>query len=283
MDFQQTLRNWGNALGDVVPKLVAFIAILAIGWIIARLLQKLVDVVLERVGFDRMVERGVVGDTLRRSKYDASSIVAKIVFYLILLIALQLAFSAFGPNPVSTLLSSVVAWLPLLIVAIVIIVVAAAIAGAVRDLISTALSTRSYGRFVANAAAVFILALGIIAALAQVGIATAITGPLLIAVLATIGAILAIGVGGGMIRPMEARWNRWLEQIEQEARTVPRGGAYERGREDAARGGPVPAEPGAERPGDRTTPSTTTAERPGGASESGATESGEAFRRGREK
>ena len=103
-----------------------------------------------------------------------------------------------------------IAWLPRAFVAIVIVVVAAAIANAVKDIISGALGGLSYGRVLATIASVFILGLGVIAALNQIGVATAVTTPVLIAVLATVGGILVVGVGGGLIRPMQSRWESWL-------------------------------------------------------------------------
>ena len=174
------------------------------------------------------------GTGLERSRYDASDLVAKIVYYAILLVTLQIAFSVFGPNPISALLTGVVAWLPLAIVAIVIIVVAGAVAKAVRDILLGMLGGLSYGRWLATVASVFIWALGIIAALNQIGIATTVTTPVLITVLATIGAIAAIGIGGGLVRPMQQRWERWLGRMEQEApQARAHAEAYQRGRADA--------------------------------------------------
>jgi hypothetical protein len=200
-----------------VPKLLLFLFILVIGVIIAKVLAKAVNAVLERVGFDRAIERGGIARVMERSKYDASDILAKIVYYAVLLFTLQLAFSAFGPNPISELLTAIIAFLPRVFVAIVIVVVAAAIAAGVKSLIEGTLGGLSYGRVLANIAAVFILGLGIIAALNQVGIATTVTTPVLIAVLATIAGILIVGVGGGLIRPMQSRWESYLTKAEAEA------------------------------------------------------------------
>ncbi len=212
-----------------VPKAVAFIVILVVGYIVAKGVRKVVDKILERVGFDRAVERGGIGRALERTRYDASDILAKIVYYAVLLLTLQLAFGVWGPNPVSDLISGVVAWLPRAFIAIVIVVVAAAIAGAVRDLISAALGGLTYGRFVAGFAWVFIIGLGVIAALNQAGIATTVTTPVLIAVLATIAGILIVGVGGGLVRPMQSRWDGWLTRAATETEVI-----RERAREYAA-------------------------------------------------
>jgi hypothetical protein len=237
------LDNLGAALGDAmrmvavfVPQLLLFLVILLIGWLIAKGLRKLTDTVLERLHFDRAVERGGIGQALARSKYDASDLIAMVVYYAVLLITLQLAFGVFGPNPISALLTGIVAFLPRIAVAIIIVVIASAIAAAVKDLVMSVTGRLSYGNVLANIASIFIIALGVIAALSQIGVAVAVTLPVLITVLATVGGILIVGVGGGLIRPMQQRWERWLDRAEQEAPMArAHAQAYDRGREDAER------------------------------------------------
>ena len=201
-----------------VPRAIAFIAILVVGWLIARAVLKIVDAALERVGFDRAVERGGIKRALERTKYDASDILAKLAYYAVLLFTLQFAFGVWGPNAISDLIRGVVSWLPRAFVAIVIVVIAAAIANAVRDLVSGALGGLSYGRVLADVTAIFILALGVIAALNQVGIATTVTTPVLVAFLATVAGILIVGVGGGLVKPMQDRWDGWLHRAAEESR-----------------------------------------------------------------
>ncbi|WP_432958074.1 mechanosensitive ion channel family protein [Micromonospora haikouensis] len=217
----------GNALTDMwrsvllfVPRAIAFIVILVVGWLIAKAVLKIVDAALERVGFDRAVERGGIRRALERTKYDASDILAKLAYYAVLLFTLQFAFGVWGPNAISDLIRGVVSWLPRAFIAIVIVVVAAAIANAVRDLVTGFLGGLSYGRVLADLTAIFILALGVIAALNQVGIATTVTTPVLIAVLATVAGILIVGVGGGLVRPMQNRWEGWLDRAVEESRAL---------------------------------------------------------------
>ena len=216
-----------------IPKILVFLLVLVIGWIVAKVLSRLVDMILRRVKFDHFVERGVVGQALARSNTDATTLIAKIVYYAILLVALQMAFGVWGPNPISTMLDAVVGWLPKAIVAIIIIVVASAIARVVKDLINGAIGGLSYGPFLASVASIIIIALGVIAAVNQVGIAASITQPVLYTVLLTGGAVIAIGVGGGLIRPMQERWERMLSAAERE--TSNQLAAYQQGRTDAMR------------------------------------------------
>jgi hypothetical protein len=217
-----------------LPKALGFLVILLVGWLVARGVRVVVGKILVRVGFDRAVERGGIRAALAHSRYDASDLVARLVYYTVLLFTLQLAFGVFGPNPVSDLIQGVIAWLPKAFVAILIVVVAAAIAGAVRDIVGAALGGLSYGRLLANVTAWFIIGLGVIAALNQIGVATTVTMPVLIAVLATIAGILIVGLGGGLVRPMQARWEGWLDRLGRESRAVAEHArAYQAGQADA--------------------------------------------------
>lgn len=200
-----------------IPKLVAFLVILIIGLLIAKAISKVVGKILQRAGFDKAVERGGIKRALESTQYDAATIVGKIIYYALVLFVLQLAFGVFGTNPISDLLTRIIAFIPSLIVAIIIIVVAAAIAAAVKTLIEGTLGGLSYGKTLANIASLFILFLGIVAALNQIGVATTVTTPVLIAILATVGGVIIVGAGGGLIRPMQARWEQYLTKAEAEA------------------------------------------------------------------
>ena len=206
-----------TAIAVFVPKLVGFLVILLIGWIIAKAIAKVIDKLLEKAGFDKAVERGGVKKAMEKSKFDASDIVGKLVYYGLMLFVLQLAFGVFGPNPISDLIAGVIAFLPKLIVAIIIIVVASAIAAAVKTLIEGTLGGLSYGKVLAGIAAAFILFLGVIAALNQVEVATTVTTPILIAVLAIVAGVVIVGAGGGLIKPMQTRWESYLTKAEAEA------------------------------------------------------------------
>lgn len=166
-----------TTVATFLPKLLFFFVVLFVGFLLAKAAAKLTDRVLERVGFDRAVERGGVKQALAKSKYDASDMVAKLVKYAIVLFTLVIAFNVFGPNPISQLLQDVIAF-------------------------------------------VFVLFLGVVAALNQVGVATTVTTPVLITILATIGGVIVVGAGGGLIRPMQSRWEQWLSNAERETETI---------------------------------------------------------------
>ncbi|WP_444545544.1 mechanosensitive ion channel family protein, partial [Streptomyces lacrimifluminis] len=122
IDFTQGLDDAWAKIATFVPKLVAFLIILAIGWFVSKLIARVLDRVLRKVGSERLAERAGTAQLLRDSAYDLTGIVCKIVYYALMLITLQLALGVFGANPVSTMINGIVAWLPRGIVAVVLIV-----------------------------------------------------------------------------------------------------------------------------------------------------------------
>jgi len=217
MNFPAVFQNGLAAVIAFVPLALLFLLILIVGLIVAKVLSKALEKLLEKVGFDRVVERGGIKKALANSKLDPSDIIAKILYYTLVLFVLQFAFGVFGPNPVSDLLAGIIAFLPKIIVAIIIIVIAAAVAAGAKGLIQNTLGGLSYGKALANIAAVFILYIGITAALNQIEVATTVTTPILIAVLAIIAGVIIVGAGGGLIKPMQARWEAYLSKAEEEA------------------------------------------------------------------
>jgi hypothetical protein len=197
---------WSN-VAAFVPKFAVFLLILIVGYLIAKAIAKILSKVLTRVGFDRLLERGGVKRALDRSSYDASGILAKVVYYAIMLFVLSTAFGVAGSNPISDYLLAVIAYLPLVFAAIVIVVViAAAIAAGARNLIENSLGGLSYARVLANLASGFILAIGVIAALDQLHIAAAVVSAILYAMLAALVGIAIVAVGGGGIKSMAQWW-----------------------------------------------------------------------------
>lgn len=200
-----------------VPLFLAFLVILIIGYFVAKLIARVVDRILERVGFDRLVERGGVKRALSRSKYDASDLLSKLVYYTVMLFVLQLAFGVFGPNPVSTMLIAIIAYLPRVFVAGLIVVVGAAIAVAVREIVAASIGGLSYGKVTATVLGAAVMVIAVFAALDQLQIAPAIVTGLFYAALAAIAGAFIVAVGGGGIQTMRNYWERSAGRLEMEA------------------------------------------------------------------
>jgi hypothetical protein len=211
VDYQGGIESAWSNVATFVPKLLAALVILLVGYLVAKAVAGILNKVLERVGFDRVVERGGVRQVLARSKYDPSDI---LVFWTIMLLVLQLAFGVFGNNPVSDLLRGLIAYLPNVFVAILILVIAAAIARAVTDLLSNLLSSVQGGQVLAKGAGIAILVFAVFAALDQLQIAPRIVTGLWYALLAAVVGSVIVAVGGGGIRTMQRYWERAAGRAE---------------------------------------------------------------------
>ncbi len=199
IDFES---GFNDAFQDgirLLPKVGYFLLILLIGVVVAKAVQKILVKVLQKVGFDRLVERGGVKKALARSDYDAATVLGRIVYYFVFLLVLSAAFGVFGQdNPVSRFLDRIIAFLPNLFVAVLVLVIAAGIAAAVKDLLENTLGGLSYGAVLARAASLAVLAIGVFFALDQLQIAPLIVGGVFYALLAlvVVPPIIAFGVGG---------------------------------------------------------------------------------------
>jgi hypothetical protein len=251
IEWDQGLNDAWTRIATFVPKLLGFLAILIIGYFVAKALARIADALLERVGFDGWVERGSLKTALQRSRFDPSDIVGVIVFWTVFLIALQLAFGVFGPNPVNELIQGIIAYLPNVLVAVIILVIAAAIAKVITEVLAAMLGSVQGGAWIARGAGMAILVIGVFAALNQLQIAPEIVNGLYYAILAIVVGSAIVAVGGGGIRTMQRYWERTtatLERTGSEIRQKADPGAgrqavtstvdEERARMQAAQGGP---------------------------------------------
>jgi len=200
-----------------VPNLLLALVIGVVGYFVAKFVGTGVQRLLKRTGFDRMVERGGLKQAMERSGYDVSDIVGKVSFWVVFLFVLQMAFGVFGPNPISDLLTRMIAFLPNVFVATLIVVISAALATGVKEIVQASLGGLSYGKTIAYAAAIAILTVGIFAALNQLLIAPAIVNGLFYAILAVIAGSAIVAIGGGGIRPMREVWYKAMHNLEQQS------------------------------------------------------------------
>lgn len=230
IEWEQGLNDAWTRIASFVPKLLGFFAILIIGYFVAKALARIADSLLERIGFDGWVERGSLKAAMERSKFDPSDVVAVIVFWSIFLIALQLAFGIFGDNPVSDLITGIIAYLPNVLVAIVILVIAAAVAKVVTEILGATLGAVQGGQWMARGAGMAILVIGVFAALNQLEIAPEIVNGLFYAILVAVVGSTIVAVGGGGIRTMQRYWERTSENLERTGSEIKRNADPEAGK-----------------------------------------------------
>ncbi len=200
MTLTDSLRDAVGPLMAAVPKIVAFLAILVIGWIVAALIARGITALLRAARFNDVSNRSGFSDmvaTMGMSP-DGAGFIGLIAKWFIRVITLVAAFDALGLAAVSNILHQFLLWLPNLVVALVVLVIGGLAANALAGIVRAATDRAGVGNapFLANSARVVVWAFAIVVAVNQIGIATNLVNILF---MGTIGAVaLALGLAFGL-------------------------------------------------------------------------------------
>jgi hypothetical protein len=231
VEISESLQQALDDLIGFLPNLIGFLIILVIGLLVAKGLQKLVTVGLEKVGTDRALQSGTSGEYVQRLLPDVSpsDVIGRVVFWFVFLGALSIAISSLGLAVLNDFVADVFNYLPNVIAAILILVLAVPIAGGLAKLADRAFGDTPTGKLMTTAAPALVMGIAVFMVLNQLRIATDIVTITYAALMGAValGAALAFGLGGRDVA------SRMLEE------------AYRRGQAERARssGQPEPTPP----------------------------------------
>jgi hypothetical protein len=222
-----------------LPKLLGFIIVLVIGWVIARVVKAVVTKALEKVGLDRALHSGTTGQYVDRVAPDTSPsrLIGSLAYWFIFLGALAIAVSQLGIAALDNFVAAIGAYLPNIIAAVLIFVVAGAIAAAIGGLVARTMGDTPTGKVVGSVVPVLVMAIATFMILNQLRIAPEIVT---ITYAALIGGVflamaLAFGLGGREVagQMLGDAYTKGQEQRGQVKRDMQLG--KERGKQDAQR------------------------------------------------
>ena len=214
---QQALDNFFAFL----PRLIGFLLILLIGWIVAKVVKGVLTKVLERVGLDRALHTGSTGQYVNQVAPDVkpSRTIGAIAFWFIFLGAISIAVSQLGIAALTDFVASIAAYLPNVVAAILIFVIAGVIAAAVGGLVARTMGDTPTGKVVGSVVPVLVMAIATFMILNQLQIATEIVT---ITYAALIGGVflamaLAFGLAGRSVaqRMLEDAYDKGQENKDQ--------------------------------------------------------------------
>jgi hypothetical protein len=208
------LRAGGEQVGTVVPALVGAAVILLTGYFLARQVQRWADDTLKRVDFNRMAAAGGLDEVMVRtgSRLDPVRALAKLIFWLVMLVVILLASTALGLESINEMFGTMLAFIPTLIAAIVIVILGMIVGEFVRGLILASAGNVAGVPTLAKLAKGAVVVIAIFMALQQVGVAEEIVTA---AFTLTLGAValafgLAFGLGNRDLAGEITR--RWYEE-----------------------------------------------------------------------
>ena len=207
------LNEWGAALVasfttalslflGAIPRIIGFLVILIIGWIISGVLASAFAALLRMVRFNDVAKSSGFSGFVNNMgvRRDPAGLLADIAKWFVRLIVLVVAFDALGLPAVSAILQQFLLWIPNLVVAVVVLVIAGLAANALGNLVrgSTASAGFSNPDLVATIARVAVWGFGIVVAVNQIGVAQTLVNTLFMAFVGALALAsgLAFGLGG---------------------------------------------------------------------------------------
>jgi Conserved TM helix len=220
-----------------LPALIAAVAILVIGYFVAKLLGNLVARVLSRVGLDRTLHGGPAGGFVQKITHSPSRLLGRIAFWAAFLGAISLAVTVLGIDALTNFMGAVFAYLPNVIAALLIFLVAGAVAAGVATLAQRFMGETGLGKIIATVAPIIVMTIATFMILDQLKIAEDIVVITYAALLGAValGSALAFGLGGRDVarQLLEGAYQKGQDNKDQFKRDLDQG--MQRAREDAER------------------------------------------------
>jgi hypothetical protein len=198
----EPVRVFLNQMAEFLPRLALAVAVLIAGWLLAKMARFAIirglravnfNVLTERAGMDGFLEQGGI-------RTDTTGIFGMLVYWLVILAALVIAFNSLGLAYVTDLLGKVVLFVPKVIVALLILAFGAYFARFIGNTVGT--YCRNVGiqdaELLARLAQYAIIAFVVLIALEQVNVGGDIVRVSFLIILAGVvfGLALAFGLGG---------------------------------------------------------------------------------------
>lgn len=225
IQVSDSLQKGLDTFFNFLPNILAFLVILIIGYIVAKVVKAVVTKALQKVGLDKQLHESDANQYVERVFPGASPSagIGQVVFYLVFAFFLFSAIGALKIPALTTFMNQVLAYLPNIIAAIIIFVVAAAVSGAVAAAIAKLMGDTPTGKIAATVLPAIIMVIALFMILEQLNIAPEIVR---IAFAATMGALalglaLAFGLGGRpvaqkMLEDAYQTGQRHKEQVKQD-------------------------------------------------------------------
>lgn len=193
------LYQQGLQMLDVIPALLKGVIIFLIGFLLAKLVRRIILRVLETIGVDKLADKLMNIEMFEKSKLKLvpSVIVASAMYYFILIVFSMAAVEAMGLKIVSDLLKDLIEYIPNGVTALLVLVIGIFIADAVKKLIAATCRSLGIvsGTLIANVVFYFILLNIVLIALRQAKLQTEFMEDNIAIILGGIAGAFAIGYG----------------------------------------------------------------------------------------
>lgn len=194
--LQEQLSN----LAGILPNLVGALAVFFIGWLLAKLVAKLLKKFLGAIGIDKLAEKLNQIEVVYNSniRIIPSTMLSKIVYYLMLFIFIMAATEVLGMEAISDLMTSFMNYIPKLLMALLVLIIGVVLADMLKKAVYTACESLAIpaSKLISNVAFYFLFLNIIMISLKQADLQTDFIENNISIVLG--GVVLAFALGYGI-------------------------------------------------------------------------------------
>jgi uncharacterized oligopeptide transporter (OPT) family protein len=218
-EFADRLQSsFAQIFGQIVPALLGAAVIIFAGYLLAKVLQRLAERGMRRMGLNRMLERGGVTQAVERSgtHVNPTRVLANLVFWFVMFAVILLAANALGLDTLANVMGTLVSYIPSVIAAVVIILVGIVLGGFVEGFIAASAGAVHGGRSLARIGRASVILLSVFMALQELGIATEIVTTAFAILFGAVALAMALAFGLGN-RDLAGEITReWYERYRRE-------------------------------------------------------------------
>jgi hypothetical protein len=226
VDIGDSFQRTTDGIFGFLPNLVGFLLILLVGYLVSKVVAKIVKTVLDKVHLDRRLHESSANryvDAVLPGASPANGI-SRVVFWLIFIFFVTAAIGALGIPAATSFMNEVLAYLPNVIVAILIFIVAALLSGAVAGAVVRFMGDTPTGKVVGAVAPAVIMTIAFFMILEQLQIAPEIVRIAFTAIMfaLALGLALAFGLGGrelaaDLLRQAKDKGGKAADQVRHDA------------------------------------------------------------------
>lgn len=199
--FLNSLNEFWLQLVYFIPKLLAVIIILFIGWLVAKLVRLLVKRALIATQFDKFAQKSGLESFMNHGDLSVtlSGIISQTIYWLVILLFVITGANSLGLTALAALLQRLAGYLPHIIVAILVVIFGTLLARFINRLVFAWLHSIKFSNALAisTTAEYGIQILAIFIALEQLEIATQLIQALFIIIFGALFLALALAFGLG--------------------------------------------------------------------------------------
>lgn len=199
--FIEPVKTVISQLGQFIVDLLLVIFILIVGWLISKLVKKVIIGILKTVKIDDLSDRIGMDGLLSKGgiKYGLSELIGIVFYWLGLLVTVVVAINALGLPMANDLLNRIVLYIPNIISAIFIMILGMFVATLLRNIVQTAANNAGLyqSKFLGKLVEMVVIVFAVVITLEQLNIGAKIIELTISIILASLGLALGLAFGLG--------------------------------------------------------------------------------------